>query len=77
MTTVRFFAAAEEAAGAASEQRAETTLDALRSALVRDHPALGAVLPRCAVLVDGVRHDDDVPLSAGHTVDVLPPFAGG
>lgn len=77
MTTVRFFAAAEEAAGTSAEERAETTLDALRAGLVADHPALGAVLPRCAVLVDGARHDDDTVLAPGATVDVLPPFAGG
>lgn len=77
MTTVRFFAAAEEAAGSASEERSEATLDALRAGLVADHPALGGVLPRCAVLVDGRRHDGNTALAAGSTVDVLPPFAGG
>ncbi len=74
---VRFFAAAEEAAGTAEEQREETRLDALRDALVADHPALTGILPRCAVLVDGTRHDDDVELLSGATVDILPPFAGG
>lgn len=77
MTTVRFFAAAEDAAGVPQEQRSEQTLDALREALVADHPALRGVLPRCAVLVDGVRHDSDAPIAPGATVDVLPPFAGG
>jgi len=77
MARVRYFAAAEEAAGRAEETRGETTLDALRAALAADHPALEAILPRCAVLVDGRRHDDDVPLAADATVDVLPPFAGG
>lgn len=77
MPVVRYFAAAEEAAGRAEENRAEETLDALRTALAADHPALGAILPRCAVLVGGRRHDDDVPLAADATVDILPPFAGG
>lgn len=77
MTTVRFFAAAEEAAGVASETRDEATLGALRAALVTDHPGLGGILPRCAVLVDGTRHDDEVPLTGSETIDVLPPFAGG
>lgn len=77
MTTVRYFAAAEEAAGLASETRSETTLDALRDALVADHAGLGAILPRCAVLVDGARHDDDLPLTGSETIDILPPFAGG
>ena len=74
---VRFFAAAAEAAGTDAADRSEPTLDALRAALVHDHPDLGTVLPRCAVLVDGVRADADVPLSAASVVDVLPPFAGG
>lgn len=77
MTRVRFFAAAEEAAGTAEEARDETTLDALRAALIADHPGLGGVLPRCAVLVDGARRDDDAPLTGSETIDVLPPFAGG
>ena len=52
-------------------------LDALRAGLSSDYPALGGILPRCAVLVDGRRHDDDAPLPEGAVVDVLPPFAGG
>ena len=77
MANVRFFAAAEEAVGADQQQRSEPTLGALRAALVAEHPGLGGVLPRCAVLVDGARVDDTHPLGAGTTVDVLPPFAGG
>lgn len=77
MARVRYFAAAEEAAGRAEETRAEASLAALRTALGEDHPALEAILPRCAVLVDGRRHDDDVPLPEGAIVDILPPFAGG
>ncbi|HET8929008.1 MAG TPA: MoaD/ThiS family protein [Microbacterium sp.] len=74
---VRYFAAAEEAVGLAEETRAETTLGALRDALVSDHPGLTGILPRCAVLVDGTRHDDDAVLTEAATVDILPPFAGG
>jgi molybdopterin converting factor small subunit len=78
MARVRYFAAAEEAAGVEEEQRAETTLGALRAALIADHPALGGVLPRCSVLIGGERSDDDdTPIGAGQLVDVLPPFAGG
>ncbi|WOF24635.1 MoaD/ThiS family protein [Microbacterium betulae] len=77
MITVRYFAAAEEAAGTAEERREETTLDVLRLAVVAEHPALGSILPRCAVLVDGARHDADAPLGDATFVDVLPPFAGG
>ncbi|WP_110589146.1 MoaD/ThiS family protein [Microbacterium suaedae] len=77
MTLVRFFAAAEEAAGTAEETRSESTLDALRAALVADHPGLGGILPRCAVLIDGARRDGDATLTDTRTVDILPPFAGG
>ena len=77
MAQVRYFAAAEEAAGTDLEQRHEATLGELRSALVFDHPDLGPILPRCAVLVAGARVADDAPLAADVVVDVLPPFAGG
>jgi molybdopterin converting factor small subunit len=77
MTTVRFFAAAEEAVGAASLDRDDTTLGALREALVLEYPALHGLLPKCAVLVDGARVDDTTALGPVSTIDVLPPFAGG
>ncbi|MER7796112.1 MoaD/ThiS family protein [Microbacterium sp. NPDC096154] len=77
MTRVRYFAAAEDAAGRAEEQRGEATLGELRTALASEYPGLGGILPRCAVLVDGERRDDDAPLAGAQTVDVLPPFAGG
>ncbi|WP_345800042.1 MoaD/ThiS family protein [Microbacterium sp. AZCO] len=77
MARVRYFAAAAEATGLEVEERRETTLGALRAAVAADHPGLGGILPRCAVLVDGARVDDDTALAADELVDVLPPFAGG
>ncbi|WP_029291172.1 MoaD/ThiS family protein [Cellulomonas sp. HZM] len=78
MTTVRYFAAAAEAAGVDSEPVTPGTWADVRSALLVSHPALAAVLPRCAVLADGVRLDaDDDDVRAGAVLDVLPPFAGG
>lgn len=77
MTLVRYFAAAEEAAGCGEEIRSELTLGALRSALASEYPALGGILPRCAVLVTGSRVDDAHSLTPQDTVDILPPFAGG
>lgn len=74
---VRYFAAAAERAGADEEQRAEASLAALRAGIVADHPDLAEILPRCAVLVDGVRTDTDAILAEESLVDVLPPFAGG
>ncbi|MDY0984173.1 MoaD/ThiS family protein [Microbacterium sp. CFBP9023] len=76
-TRVRYFAAAAEAAGTDAENRGEHSLEQLRAAVVADHPALADILPRCAVMVDGVRSDDDRPLDDAQLIDVLPPFAGG
>jgi len=77
MTQVRFFAAAEEAAGAAERTLEAPDLGALRATLSTEHPALAAILPKCSVLVDGARIDDSEPLPSAAVVDVLPPFAGG
>lgn len=77
VTLVRYFAAAGEAAGRPEEDRSEATLGELRVALASEYPGLGGILPRCAVLVDGERRDDDAPLAGVTHVDVLPPFAGG
>jgi sulfur-carrier protein len=80
--TVRYFAAAAEAAGVATETvdaAAARTAGELRATLVEAHGgALERVLARCALLAAGRRlDDDDAPVPAGVTVDVLPPFAGG
>lgn len=80
--TVRYFAAAHEAAGVAEEVVPLTggaTVGDLLDALAQRHgPGLRDVLALCAVLVDGTLHRDrDRPLGTPTTVDVLPPFAGG
>lgn len=77
MTTVRFFAAAQDAAGCDSAHTDAQTLGALKGALIDAHPALAGILGRCALLVDGARVEDDFALAGASTVDVLPPFAGG
>ncbi|MCK5890832.1 MAG: MoaD/ThiS family protein [Aeromicrobium sp.] len=77
MIEVRYFAAAREAAGIASESRGEATVGELRAAMVRDHPALERLLGHCALLVDGARRADEHPLDQAVEADVLPPFAGG
>ena len=74
MITVRYFAAAAEAAGVDSEQ---VPPGVVGSALVERHPALAGVLERCALLADGVRVRADESVRDGVTLDVLPPFAGG
>ncbi|SDQ24001.1 MoaD/ThiS family protein [Microbacterium sp. cf332] len=77
MARVRFFAAAAERAGTTEQHRSESTLGELRTTLGREHPALAAILPQCAVLVDGARVPDDASIGADATIDILPPFAGG
>ncbi|MCT1478325.1 MoaD/ThiS family protein [Microbacterium sp. p3-SID336] len=77
MTTVRYFAAAQDAAGVEAEALEASTLGDLRARLTADHPGLAGILDRCALLVDGRRVDDGFALAGVETVDVLPPFAGG
>ena len=77
--TVRYFAAARAAAGVAEESVSAPTLAALRKELAAGHgEKLARVLEMASFLVDGLAwHEQDAPLPAGCTVDVLPPFAGG
>lgn len=76
--TVRYWAAAAEATGQDSETYVVPTV-ARALALAQDrHPALVAVLPRCSLLLDGVRvGDPGRAVAAGQVLEVLPPFAGG
>ena len=78
--TVRYFAAAAEAAGRDEETwdfAPGSDLDTLRGALAERYgDAMRKVLRSGSFLVDGtVRRDGGTILGA--TVDVLPPFAGG
>lgn len=82
--TMRYWAAAREAAGVAEEGYAEDTLGAaLDAARARhgDRPEFDRVLRRCSFLVDGdpvgTRDPYTVRLNEGGVVEVLPPFAGG
>lgn len=75
---VRYFAAAEEAAGQPEESLpAVATVGELKSVLLERYgDAMARVLASGSFLVDGVVSRDDArPLGA--RVDVLPPFAGG
>ncbi len=78
MVTIRYFAAAAEAAGTDSEQVAADTLGELLTTITGSRDARFAdVLARCSLLLDGgYVTDADTTLGAG-TLDVLPPFAGG
>jgi sulfur-carrier protein len=80
--TIRYWAAARDAAGLAEEPYdAPTLAAALAAARERHGAALTAVLRRCSFIVDeapvGARDHASVGLSQGGTVEVLPPFAGG
>ena len=76
--TVRYFAAAADAAGREEEQlTGMSTVAELKSALVERYgDAMARVLASGSFLVDGVVSRDDAR-SLGSRVDVLPPFAGG
>lgn len=82
--TMRYWAAAKEAAGTAEEAYdAETLADALRAARDRHagSPRFVPVVGNCSFVVDGnpvgKRDHGSVLLTEGGTVEVLPPFAGG
>ena len=84
IVTLRYWAAAKEAARVAEETvTAETLADALAAAGGPTGPdaRLRAVLARSSFLVDGnpagLRAPDQVTLADGAIVEVLPPFAGG
>lgn len=82
--TIRYWAAAREAAGLAEEAyEARTLREALDAARARHsaRPMFATVLARSSFLIDGdpvgKRDHDGVELPEGGTVEVLPPFAGG
>lgn len=80
--TLRYWAAAREAAGTDAEPYLATTLaEALDTAAERHGPRLARVLAVSSYLVDsapvGRRPHEQVTLTDGGCVEVLPPFAGG
>jgi sulfur-carrier protein len=82
--TIRYWAAAREAAGTAEEVVEAATLAAALDAIVATRPdgeRLRAVLGRSSFLVDGVSVGRSVvaeqALHDGAEVEVLPAFAGG
>jgi sulfur-carrier protein len=90
IVTLRYWAAAKEAAGIAEETiNAGTLAEALAAARGRagqdEHGGqdsrLRAILARSSFLIDGMpvgtRAPDAVVLSDAAVIEVLPPFAGG
>ena len=79
--TVRFFAAAREAAGTDTRvlrlRQGSTVDDAVRE-LCGQSGKMALVLQKCSYLADGVAvRDRSTVLRAHQILDVLPPFAGG
>ena len=79
MVTVRYWAAAREAAGIPEESLAVSTCAGLVDELSTRGDKLAKVLQISSFLVDGRRCGawDEQPLSEASVVEVLPPFAGG
>jgi sulfur-carrier protein len=79
--TLRYWAAAKDAAGTAEQQVCADTLAAALAAAVPGSEQLRAVLARSSYLVDGQpvgrRGHETVLLVDGAVIEVLPPFAGG
>ncbi|SDQ80268.1 MoaD/ThiS family protein [Thermostaphylospora chromogena] len=79
--TIRYWAAAKDAAGRAEEPFEATTLAELTEKMARGRDELAKVIKRSSFLINGApvgkRAHDSVILDDGATVEVLPPFAGG
>jgi molybdopterin converting factor small subunit len=91
IVTMRYWAAAKDAAGVAEETVAADNLAAALAIIGAQHresavsgaggSRLGTVLARSSFLVDGQpvgrRAAESVALADGAVIEVLPPFAGG
>ena len=82
--TIRYWAAAKEAAGTAEESVDAMTLrDALDAAIASRRPdtRLETVIARSSFLVNadpvGRARKESITLDDGAVIEVLPPFAGG
>ncbi|MER5619506.1 MoaD/ThiS family protein [Streptosporangium sp. NPDC002544] len=79
--TVRYWAAAKDAAGIAEEPFEAETLAELMTKITPGREELARVLKRSSFLVNGDpvgrRAHETIVLVEGATVEVLPPFAGG
>jgi molybdopterin synthase sulfur carrier subunit len=82
--TIRYWAAAKDAAGTSEETvHAVTLRDALNTAVASRKPdtRLAAVITRSSFLVNadpvGRSAKESIVLDEGAVIEVLPPFAGG
>jgi molybdopterin converting factor subunit 1 len=77
---VRLFARAKDLVGAETvslELPEGAHVNDLRRKLTGDHPALAALLERSAIAVDNEFAENEVVLSAGAEIALLPPVSGG
>jgi sulfur-carrier protein len=83
IVTMRYWAAAKDAAGVSEEPVTADTLAAALAAVTGsgDRARLRAVIGRSSFLVDGTpvgrRAAATIELRDGNVIEVLPPFAGG
>lgn len=78
VVTLRYFAAAREAAGTGREELAGATVASVLVAAVARHGAdFEGVLSTCRTWVNGDPATADVELRPGDEVAVLPPVSGG
>lgn len=83
IVTMRYWAAAKDAAGVSEQSVTADTLAEALAAVTRsgDRAVLRAVLARSSFLVDaapvGRRAAESIQLQDGNVIEVLPPFAGG
>jgi sulfur-carrier protein len=81
--TMRYWAAAKDAAGVSEQQVTADTLAAALAAVTgsAERARLRAVVARSSFIVDGTpvgrRAAETVQLRDGNVIEVLPPFAGG
>jgi molybdopterin converting factor small subunit len=78
MAVLRLFASAREAAGTGHDVvPGATVADVLEAASQRYGDSFRALLPSCAVWVNGDSVPPTTPVAEGDEVAVLPPVSGG
>ncbi len=78
MAKVNFYAAARAASGVSESAIEGSTLGEVIASASAKHPKLIAILPGCSYLVNGAAEsNNDLKVSAGDVIDILPRFAGG
>ncbi len=78
MAVVRLFAAARTAAGTSRDLvPGGTVADVLEEAVARYGAGFAAVLPSCAVWVNGDPAEPTTPVGDDDEIGILPPVSGG